>query len=149
MGLEEGLLCQSERAGRIALYQNLLTQAPADASSIAFARALLDEPLTQERGHPLPWLNRLQGHIERAMHLSIHRLFLCNESMRDLGLPTAVLPWYPALRLPVHLVRHHLLRLVPGGRQSLITQGRAEQQAYLAQLFAQHTTQGQAMHAHG
>lgn len=137
MGVEEGMLFATEREGRIGLYQNLLSQAPPDASSIALGRALWNEPLHRPYGHALPWLNEWHGRMERARHLSICRLFLSTESMRDLGLPSTVLPWYPALKIPANLMRHQLLRLLPGGRQALMLRGRCEQEAYLAALLGQ------------
>lgn len=131
MGVDEDLLCESEMQGRVALYQNLLAQAPADESSRALGRALMDEPL---RRH-YPFLPRLSGHIEKAKQLSICRLFLDREGMRDLGLPTHVLPWYPMLSVPLQAAYHRLHRAFPGGRQRLIRQGHQAQLAYLKVMF--------------
>lgn len=131
MGVEEGLLCDTEMQGRVALYQNLLAQAPADESSQALGRALMEEPLHR---HYRFW-PRLSGHLEKAKQLSICRLFLDREGMCDLGLPTHVLPWYPAFTVPFQAVSHRLHRLLPGGRQRLIQQGRQAQVAYLNVMF--------------
>jgi hypothetical protein len=135
MGVDESLLQGTEMQGRVALYHNLLSQAPADDSSIALGRALMDEPLSRHYGNALPWLDRLQGRYEKAKHLSICRYFLGIRGMRALGLPLSVLPWYPLMAVPFTALRHRLMRLLPGGRQALVRQGRAAQQDYLAVLF--------------
>lgn len=135
MGVDEALLQNTEMQGRVALYHNLLSQAPADESSASLGRALMDEPLGRHYGHALPWFDRLQGRYERAKHLSICRYFLGGRGMRALGLPVGVLPWYPLLAVPFTAVRHRLMRLLPGGRQALAHQGRAAQEDYLAILF--------------
>jgi len=133
MGVEEGLLCESEMEGRVALFQNLLAQAPADESSQALGRALMDEPLLRH----YTFLPRLAGRFEKAKHLSICKLFLGREGMRDLGLPTHALPWYPVLTVPCQAAYHRLWRLLPGGRQRLIRQGHQAQLDYLNVLFGQ------------
>ena len=135
IGVDESLLLDTEMQGRVALYHNLLSQAPADDSSIALARALADEPLSRHYGNALPWFDRVQGRYEKAKHLSICRYFLGGRGMRALGLPAGVLPWYPVMMVPFTALRHRLMRLLPGGRQALVRQGRAAQQDYLAVLF--------------
>ncbi|MGV2482127.1 UNVERIFIED_CONTAM: DUF2236 domain-containing protein, partial [Salmonella enterica subsp. enterica serovar Weltevreden] len=45
MGLDERWLWDSEQEGRVALYRNLLAQAPPDDSSRQLGRPLMDEPL--------------------------------------------------------------------------------------------------------
>ena len=136
MGVEENLLFISEREGRVALYQNLLAQAPADESSRALGLALMDEPLHRPYRH----FPSLAGRWEKARQLSICRMFLSPESMRDLGLPAHVAPWYPLLTVPFQAAYQRLERLLPGGRERLIRQGHQAQLAYLNVLFghAQH-----------
>lgn len=131
MGVEEGLLCETELEGRVALYQNLLAQAPADESSRALGRALMDEPLLRH----YTVLPRLAGRLEKARQLSICRMFLGPEGMRDLGLPSHVMPWYPMLTVPFEAAYHRLNRLLPGGRQRLIRQGHQAQMDYLKVMF--------------
>ena len=135
MGVEDELLFETEMEGRVGLYRNLLSQAPADDSSIALGRALMDEPLSRHYGNALPLLDKLQGRYERAKHLSICRFFLGGRSMSALGLPGGVLPWFPLMAVPVTALRHRLMRLLPGGHQALVRQGRAAQENYLAILF--------------
>lgn len=133
MGVEEEWLCDSEQAGRIALYRNLLSQAPADESSKQLARALMDEPLA--RRYPRwRWLN---GQWNKAVHLSMCRLFVGKEGMRSLGLPTWVLPWYPVAFAPLNLVWCLFHRAWPGGRARLIDEGRRAQRAQIDIMFGQ------------
>lgn len=131
MGVDEQRLAKSEAEGRVLLYQILLSQAPPDDSSQQLGRALMDEPL--QRHYPnFGWL---RGRVDRARHLSVSRLFLHADGMRDLGLPARVLPWYPAMTAPITLARHGARRLLPGGRQHLARVGRQAQISYLKVLF--------------
>src|SRR3546814_12892391 len=66
--------------------------------------------------------------------------------MRALGLPTAVLPWYPLLSAPPRFALHVMLSLLPGGREWLIRRGLAAQQAYLKTLFGCGDPQIRAAH---
>src|SRR5690554_7488598 len=91
MGVDESLLCNSEQEGRIALYQNVISQAMADDTSRQLGRSLMDQPL----GRHYPNMHFLRGHWEKQVHLSIIRLFVGWRGMKDLGLPTWTLPWYP------------------------------------------------------
>jgi hypothetical protein len=80
-------------------------------------------------------LPALFGWFERARHLSIARAFLGRDSMKALGLPAGVLPWYPILTIPFIALWHLAHRLVPGGRARLARRGRERQEAYLKVLF--------------
>lgn len=131
MGVEERWLHTTEREGRVALYQNLLAQAAPDESSRQLGSALRDEPLHYHYGN-FAWL---RGRWNRAKHLSIARAFVGAEGMRDLGLPTRVLPWYPLLTIPPRLAGHAAARLLPGGREKLIERGLSAQSSYLNVLF--------------
>lgn len=131
MGVKEDWLHESARAGTVALYHNLLAQAPPDDSSRQLGAALKDEPLQRH----YPNCHWLRGHWNRALHLSIARTFIGQAGMRALGLPAGVLPWYPLLSAPPRLLWHGALRLLPGGRDYLIRRGLRQQQRYLATLF--------------
>lgn len=141
MGVEESLLCETEMQGRIALYQNVLSQAPPDDSSVALGRALMDEPLDRH----YPWGGAWRGRFNRARHLSIVSLFVGQQGLRHLGLPPT-LPWHPVLTFLPRLAWTGLHRLLPGGHRRLIVAGRANQLRYLPIIFgrqkpgmAQHT----------
>lgn len=131
MGVDERWLHAEENQARRALYHNLLSQAPADASSRQLGAALIDEPLQRHYAN-LPWL---RGRLNRAIHLSIARTFISREGMQALGLPGGILPWYPLLSGPPRFVWHCLLRCLPGGREVLIRRGLRQQEAYLQTLF--------------
>lgn len=133
IGIDERWLPETEQHGRELLYQILLSQAPPDDSSRQLGRALMDEPLHRS----YPNFAGLRGRFERARHLSIARLFLDAQSMSDLGLPSGVLPWYPAISAPLNFARHGTHRLLPGGRRRLVRTGRKAQVDYLKILFGQ------------
>jgi hypothetical protein len=131
MGVEPRWLHDTEHAGRVALYQNLLSQAPPDDTSRQLGRALRDEPLV--RYYPnLAWL---RGRWNRAKDLSIARAFVGSRGMRALGLPAGVLPWYPLLTIGPRWLWHRGIRMLPGGRAYLSRRGLAAQHAYLGTLF--------------
>jgi hypothetical protein len=123
MGVDERWLVDTEQAGRVALYQHTLAQAPPDESSRALGRALMDEPLRR----PYRTFRVLRQRFEHARHLSIQRAYLGRASMKALGLPTSVLPWYPLVSVPLVALWHLGHRLVPGGRDRLAQRGRAAQ----------------------
>lgn len=133
MGVDERWLHAEENEAIRALYHNLLSQAPADASSQQLGRALIDEPL--QRHYPnLQWL---RGRLNRAIHLSIARTFIDAQGRRALGLPGGILPWYPLLTAPPRYLLHRLVRCLPGGREWLSERGDRQQQAYLLTLFGE------------
>ena len=134
MGVQSCWLPTTEQAGRRLLYQILLSQAPPDASSRALGSALMHEPLQRH----YPAFGWVRGRYERARHLSIARLFLDRQGMRDLGLPDTVLPWYPAVAAPLNLAGHVGARLLPGGRARRIRAGRQAQVDYMKILFGEH-----------
>lgn len=131
MGVQEQWLCETEAQARIALCQNLLSQAPADDSSTQLARALMDEPLSRTY-KSWQWLQRRWN---KQVHLSICRLFLGKQGMRNLGLPSGVMPWYPLLFAPINWLWCAAHRLMPNGRDRLIRRGRRAQVSELAVLF--------------
>lgn len=137
MGVDERWLHDDERSGRIALYQNVLAQAPPDETSVQLGRPLMDEPL-QRHYKRFAWI---QGRFNRARHLSIARTFLGSAGMRALGLPRFVLPWYPVVSSAPRWLWHSVHRLLPGGRNALIERGLKAQSEYLPVLFGSGTHQ--------
>ena len=133
MGVDDTLLCRSEQQGRIALYQNLLSQATADDTSRQLGRALMDEPLHRH----YPGNQWLSGHWNKQVHLSIIRLFAGKKGMQALGLPSWVPPWYPILFTPLNAGWCTLNRLTPGGKARLHRMGRKAQQRQLRTLFGE------------
>jgi hypothetical protein len=130
-GVDEQWLCHTEQQGRIALYQNVLSQPPPDESSRLLGAALVDEPLM----HFYPNLRWLRGRWNRAKHLSIARMYLGVETLKALGMPHRVLPWYPLLTIGPRVLWHVLHRLAPGGRERLIERGLAEQLSAIPAVF--------------
>jgi hypothetical protein len=134
MGVDDSLLFEDEASARLGLYHNLLSQAPPDDTSVAMGRALMDEPL--QRLYPSAgWL---RGPWNKARHLSLVRLFVGREGMRNLGLP-ATLPWYPLLTAAPRAVWAGAHRVLPSGMVALAQRGRREQEAYLPIMFGRKT----------
>lgn len=133
MGVDERWLHEDEQSARVALFQNLLAQAPPDENSAILGRALMDEPLTRHYRR----FAFIQGRFNRARHLSIASAFLGRAGMKALGLPTHVLPWYPVLTAGPRLLWHLGQSALPGGRERLARRGLAAQQAYLPVLFGE------------
>lgn len=82
---------------------------------------------------PLQWDYRrfagLRRKIARSQHLSITSAFLGRGAMHTLGLPF-VLPWYPAIRFPVNIIRS-IAAQRPGGRERAAERGMAEQREFM------------------
>lgn len=135
MGVDERWLVEAEMQGRVALYQNILSQAPPDESSREMGQALMNEPLQRHYRWPV----KLRARLERARHLSIDRTYLGAQAAQALGLPRFVLPWYPLLSVPSLLAWHQLHRGLPSGRERLIQLGEREQAGYLPTLFGART----------
>lgn len=133
IGVDERWLADTEGQSLAQLFEFLLSLTNPDETSPMMAVPLADEPLSR----PYPNFRWLRGRVERSLHLSIAWAFLGGDAMRKLGLPGRVLPWYPALTIPVSLVRHTAARLVPGGRARLARRGRAAQEAYVRGLTPQ------------
>ena len=131
MGVRDEWLCASEQEGRIALYQNLLSQAPPDESSRLLGSALMDEPLSRH----YPFAQSLRRRWDKQVHLSIVRLFVGAKGMRSLGLPAHVLPWYPCLFAPMNFLWFAVNRLLPGGFERLRRWGRAGHVAQAKIMF--------------
>jgi hypothetical protein len=127
-------LHDGERSGMYLLYKNLLTQRMADGDSARLAQALANEPLQRH----YPWGAWLQGRVNRSMQLSLARLCMSSETLRSLGLPTAVVPWYPLGMILFNQSLHRIAGALPGGAQWLMRRGRAQQRDYLPVLFGEH-----------
>jgi hypothetical protein len=129
MGVEEQWLPWDENIGRTLLFQMTLSIANPDETSVQLGRALMDEPLTRH----FPFPSKVRAWVERERNLSVNRWFLGRQGMRNLGLPTTRLPWYPLAQLPATVARHALARVLPGGLDRAARRGYAEQLAHLRQ----------------
>jgi ER-bound oxygenase mpaB/B'/Rubber oxygenase, catalytic domain len=130
MGVDPELLYETEAQARIGLYNNLISQGPADESSVVLGRALMDEPLSRHYPTGAWW----RGPWNKARHLSLTRWFVGRQGMKNLGLPMT-LPWYPLLSSLPRAAWHVGHRLLPGGALRLQAQGGQAQAAYLSVLF--------------
>lgn len=98
MGVRDEFLPRDFRDAIRLLGSLVAAQSEPDESSALLAAPLGDTPLEWhfERFEPL------RRRISRQQHLSMAATFLGPSMMRRLGLPAAVVPWYPALRLPIN-----------------------------------------------
>lgn len=133
IGVEEQWLPTSFRDG-IAILDHCLTAITnPDETSRQLALPMADDPLNWS----YPNLPTLRGRLARAQHLSVSSAFLGPKAMRILGLPAYVPPWYPALRIPVNLVRTAYTHLTPGGLDRAAIHGREQQEAFLRRLIGE------------
>jgi hypothetical protein len=131
MGIEERYLPTSFREATTQLYHYLTALNAPDETSRQLARPMADDPLRWHYSNLAP----IRRRIAWAQQLSITRAFIGRRAMRQLGLPTYVLPWYPALRIPVNLVRSSASIALPGGRDRAARAGLRQQRAFLTTLI--------------
>jgi hypothetical protein len=130
MGIEERYLPGSFRDATRQLYHYFMALSSPDETSRQLAQPMAADPLAWH----YPRLAPLRRRIAWAQHLSIARAYLGNARMRELGLPTYMPPWYPALRLPVNLTRSGLALALPGGRDRQARAGLRRQRAFVRTL---------------
>ncbi|MFD4439916.1 oxygenase MpaB family protein [Nocardia sp. NPDC058519] len=139
LGVEEQWLPHSFRDGVRVLVHTLSALADPDEST-----RLLAVPMSRD---PLSWnydrLPAVRRRLAYAQHLSVTGTFLGRRAMRALGLPTVIVPWYPALRIPTNLVRS-ATRLLPGGLDRAATRGAREQDRFMRVLVSAGPTVGAA-----
>ncbi len=132
MGVEEQFL--SDQLGECAwlMANNTLTQAGPSPVCRDMAHALANyQGLRQYQR--LSWL---QGRWHRHVQLSRSRYFLGKKAMQQLGLSTAVPPWYPLATLPFKAVGSVLTgHVLPGQRQRQMHRGRQQQIAFVDGLY--------------
>ena len=92
MGVNESLLCTTEQEGRIALYQNVISQATADDSTRQLGRALMDEPLGRHypNMHFFAWALGKAGTLK---HYSLICRLARHERLRFTHLDIALVPY--------------------------------------------------------
>jgi len=131
MGVAPHWLIETESAGVRLLWHIVLSQPEPDRSSWQLGTALMNEPLER----PYESLKWLRQRFDRQAHISASSLFLSASQLRALGLPPRALPWFPLLRFPFNVARHVALRALPGGRDRLVAEGRAQQEALVREVF--------------
>jgi hypothetical protein len=131
IGVEDRWLPRNFRDSVRVLAHTLSALAEPDESSKQLAAPMVEDPL---RWHydSLPDLRR---RLARAQHLSITCGFLGRRTVRELGLPSYALPWYPLLRLPVNLTRSVAALVAPGGLEQADRRGQREHEKLLRTMI--------------
>ncbi|EKF21976.1 hypothetical protein C731_4042 [Mycolicibacterium hassiacum DSM 44199] len=131
MGVEDEWLPRDFRDSIRVLYHTLSALAEPDESSKQLAMPMIDDPL----GWHYDSLAGLRRRLARAQHLSITSGFLGPRTMRALGLPAFVPPWYPVLRLPINLARSISAVTRPGGLRRATERGEREHKALMRTII--------------
>jgi hypothetical protein len=131
MGVEERYLPTSVRDATKRLYHYLMALNAPDDSSRQLAQPMAEDPL---RWH-YPTLAPIRRRVAWAQQLSITRAFIGRRAMQQLGLPTYMPPWYPAVRIPVNLIRTSLSLAIPGGRDRAARAGLRRQHNFIKTLI--------------
>ncbi|GEM30858.1 hypothetical protein NN3_18650 [Nocardia neocaledoniensis NBRC 108232] len=137
LGVEEQWLPHSFRDGVRVLVHTLSALADPDESTRVLAVPMSRDPLSWNYDR-LPTVRR---RLAYAQHLSVTGTFLGSRTMRALGLPTVIVPWYPALRIPANVVRS-ATRLLPGGLDRAAQRGARENDRFMRTLVSSGPTVG-------
>ncbi|MEV0075390.1 oxygenase MpaB family protein [Nocardia neocaledoniensis] len=137
LGVEEQWLPHSFRDGVRVLVHTLSALADPDESTRVLAVPMSRDPLSWNYDR-LPAVRR---RLAYAQHLSVTGTFLGSRTMRALGLPTVIVPWYPALRIPANMVRS-ATRLLPGGLDRAAQRGARENDRFMRTLVSSGPTVG-------
>ena len=108
-----------------------------DETSLRLAQPMADDPLQWQ----YPQLTSLRRRIARSQHLSVSSAFLGARAMRTLGLPTRVLPWYPAVAIPKNLATS-AVGFLPGGRRRTAAHGYRKALDFMQTMTPQAATIG-------
>jgi hypothetical protein len=138
MGVTDEYLPRSYRDSLRILFQTSRVLSTPDRTSRVLAQPMADDPLTWN----YPRFTGIRRRIARSQHLSIATTYLGRAAMRELGVPTA-LPWYPAVKIPINLVRSATAQL-PGGRARAAVRGDRSQAAFMRMLVDEPATVGQS-----
>lgn len=128
MGVHDDFLPHSFRDSLRILFQTSRALSTPDETSRALAQPMADDPMLWKYGQ----LSGLRRRIARSQHLSIATAYLGRGAMKELGVPST-LPWYPALRIPYHLVES-VFNQLPGGRERAARRGDASQAKFMRML---------------
>ncbi|WP_019204198.1 oxygenase MpaB family protein [Tsukamurella sp. 1534] len=128
MGVTDDFLPHSYRDSLRILFQTSRALSTPDQTSRALAQPMAEDPMRWK----YPNLSGLRRRIARSQHLSIATAYLGTAAMKELGVPST-LPWYPALRIPYHLVES-VVNQLPGGRERAARRGDRSQAAFMRML---------------
>ncbi|MFI2837868.1 MULTISPECIES: oxygenase MpaB family protein [Mycolicibacterium] len=131
IGVDDEWLPRDYRDGIRVLFHTLTALAQPDDSTRALAVPMAQDPM----GWHFANLSGIRRRLARAQHLSVTSAFLGPRAMRALGLPAYVLPWYPALRLPVNVLRSLRVLARPELADADAARGEREQKALLRTMI--------------
>ena len=131
MGVRDDWLPVNFRDAVRILYQTMGALSAPDETTKQLAMPMADDPLSWH----FPVMAGPRRRLARAQHLSLTSSFLGPRTMRQLGLPVWVLPWYPLVRVPVNLARSVAARLLPGGLDRAALRGRREQESFMRTII--------------
>lgn len=131
IGVDDEWLPRDYRDGIRVLFHTLTALAQPDDSTRALAVPMAQDPM----GWHFANLSGIRRRLARAQHLSVTSAFLGPRAMRALGLPAYVLPWYPALRLPVNVLRSLRVLARPELADADAARGDREQKALLRTMI--------------
>ncbi|OLL75406.1 hypothetical protein Ae168Ps1_3807 [Pseudonocardia sp. Ae168_Ps1] len=131
MGVDEDWLFDDERAQNVFNHHVLLAQGDVTPNGAALAVALVDGLRSERTGGPL---ERLRGSWERRRLLSLLRVFLRAEGMRDLDLPVTA-PWAVPAQAVRNLVEVGVVARTRRGRRWLESRSDRRIEADLARRF--------------
>lgn len=139
MGVHEEFLPVDFRdCVRVMLHTSYALSTP-DETTKQLSVPMMDDPLQWN----YPSMQNLRRRIARSQHLSVTATYLGPRAMRQLGLPTRVLPWYPVLKTPINLLRS-VRSWLPGGRVRAAERGAREQQWFMDTMISGNATVGGA-----
>ncbi|GAA3960651.1 oxygenase MpaB family protein [Gordonia caeni] len=139
IGVQEDVLPLSFRDAVRALIHTSAVLAVPDETSKLLARPMAEDPGEWHYDRA----PRLRRRLARSQHLSITAAFLGPRAMRNLGLNPFVAPWYPLLRIPVHLFRS-VAMLRPGGLEHAARRGEREMTTFMRTMSGDEVTIGAA-----
>lgn len=131
MGVDDDWLFRTEREQNAFNHHVLLAQGDVTPSGARLATALVDGLRSERTGGRV---DRLHGAWERRRLLSLLRLFLRADGMRDLGLPVT-LPWAVPAQVVRNVVESHVVARTGRGRRWLEERSDAWVRASLARRF--------------
>ncbi len=131
IGVQDEWLPHDFRDGIRVLYHTVSALSEPDESTKRLAVPMVEDPLGWQY-RSLPGVRR---RLARAQHLSVTSGYLGPRTMRELGLPAYVPPWYPVVRIPVNLARSVVALTLPGGMDRAAERGQREQKVLLRTMI--------------
>lgn len=138
LGVRDEFLPRDFRHAIRVLHQTSYVLSTPDETTRQLSVPMADDPLQWDYSR----FAGLRRKIARSQHLSITSAFLGRDAMRTLGLPF-VLPWYPAIRFPVNIIRS-IAAQRPRGRERAAERGMAEQREFMRIMAGGDATIGHA-----